>query len=102
MWTIKIHHLVIEEDLRKLDEPVRRKIIRTIRKKLSAAPAQYGEPLRGEFRKYWKLRIEDYRVIYRIIEDEILVLVVKVGIRKNEQVYREFLFRMKKVTNKWK
>jgi len=96
MWTIKIHRLVIDEDLRKLDEPVRRKIIRTIRKKLSAAPAQYGEPLRGEFKNYWKLRIEDYRVIYRIIEKEILVLVVKIGIRKDEQVYKEFFFRMKK------
>jgi len=34
----------------------------------------------------WRLRVRDYRVIYRILDDRLIVTVVKIGDRKN--VYR--------------
>ena len=32
---------------------------------------------------YWRIRVGDYRVIYRIEEDRLLVLVVRIGHRKD-------------------
>lgn len=97
MWKVKIHKEVLENDFRKIDFPKRLQILKAIRKKLTQDPKGYGEPLRGEFKGYWKLRVEDFRVIYRIYEDKILVLVIKVGIRRDAEVYRELLSRIKKI-----
>jgi mRNA-degrading endonuclease RelE of RelBE toxin-antitoxin system len=46
---------------------------------------------------YWKLKISDYRVIYKIEKKEIKILVLKVGIRRDEEVYKEMLKRLKKL-----
>jgi mRNA interferase RelE/StbE len=97
MWAVKIHRLVIEEDLRKIAHSSRKKILQSIKKKLGAEPLKYGEQLRGELKKYRKLRVGDYRVIYRTIQGRLLVLVIKAGIRRDEQVYREVLSRIKKL-----
>lgn len=97
MWQIKIHQLVLETDFKAIPPPQQKVILKTIQKKLSIDPQNYGKPLRGEFSGYWRLRVEDYRVIYRILKGEILVLVVKVGIRKDDRVYQEFFSRLKKL-----
>jgi mRNA-degrading endonuclease RelE of RelBE toxin-antitoxin system len=46
---------------------------------------------------YWKLKISDYRVIYKIEKKEIKILVLKAGIRRDEEVYKEMLKRLKKL-----
>ncbi|MCK4244589.1 MAG: type II toxin-antitoxin system RelE/ParE family toxin [Candidatus Omnitrophica bacterium] len=97
MWHVKIHRLVIEEDFKKIDFSEQLYILRTIRKKLSLDPESYGKPLRGEFKGYWRLSVGDFRVIYRIIKNKILVLVIKIGIRRDARVYEELFFRLKKL-----
>ncbi len=97
MWNVQIHPLVLSEDLRRLDPSVQRQIVRTLRKRLSADPKAYGEPLRGELAGLWKLRAGDYRVIYRMVEQRVEVLVLKIGIRRDFQVYREMLHRLKRL-----
>jgi mRNA-degrading endonuclease RelE of RelBE toxin-antitoxin system len=39
----------------------------------------------------------DYRVIYLVEKQEVKVLVLKVGLRRDDEVYREMLLRMKKI-----
>ena len=97
MWQIRIHQLVLESDFKTISLPQQKTILKTIEKKLSIDPQNYGKSLRGEFSGYWRLRVEDYRVIYRIVKEEILVLVVKIGIRKDDRVYQEFFSRLKKL-----
>ena len=97
MWQIKIHQLVLEADFKTISPAQQKIILKAIEKKLSLDPQNYGKPLRGEFSGYWRLRVEDYRVIYRVVKEEILVLVVKVGIRKDDRVYQEFFSRLKKL-----
>ena len=97
MWQIKIHRLVIEEDFKRIDSSRQSYILRTIRKKLSLNPEVYGKPLRGEFKGYWRLSVGDFRVVYRIIKNKILVLVIKVGIRRDAKVYEELFFRLRKL-----
>ena len=97
MWRIKIHRLVLEEDFKKISPHDQRHILNTIQKKLTLDPAAYGNPLSGGFAGYWRLRIEDYRVIYKILKEEIVVLVIKVGIRRDDSVYQELFARLKKI-----
>ena len=97
MWQIKIHRLVVNEDLKRIDKSDRLNIIKTIYKKLSIAPEKYGSPLRNELKGYWKLKVSEYRIIYRIENNIIRVLVLKLGIRKKKEVYKEMLLRMRKL-----
>ncbi len=97
MWKIKIHSLVIEEDFKKINKKTRAIILKTVYKKLSVAPEKYGSPLRNPLKGYWKLKISHYRVIYRIEKNTIKVLVLKVGMRRDAEVYKEMLQRIKKI-----
>lgn len=97
MWKVRIHKEVLKKDFKKIDPHERLKILKAIQKKLTKDPRAYGEPLKGEFKGYWKLRVEDFRIIYRIIESQILVLVIKVRIRREAQVYKELLTRLRKL-----
>ena len=95
MWQIKIHRLVLEEDFKKIPPVDQKQILRAIQKKISVTPEACGKPLHGEFSGYWRLRVGDYRVVYKIVKDEVLVYVIKVGIRRDDRVYRELLSRLK-------
>lgn len=97
MWTVRLHRLVLEEDLPDLDPSVQKRIVRAIEKKLTVNPRQYGEPLRGELFGYWKLRVDDYRVVYRMKENALEVFVIQVGIRRDFEVYEAVLKRLKKL-----
>ena len=97
MWQIKIHQLVLADDLKNIPVFEQKRILTTIQKKLGLDPKNYGKPLSGEFSGYWRLRVEDYRVIYRIVEEKILVLVIKIGIRRDDRVYQELFSRIKKL-----
>ncbi|MBI5872564.1 MAG: type II toxin-antitoxin system RelE/ParE family toxin [Candidatus Omnitrophica bacterium] len=100
VWTVKIHKLVLSEDFKLISPENQRFILQHIRKKLTIDPLLYGKPLIGELKGYWRLRVGDFRVIYKINRKNIEVLVVKVGIRRNEEVYRSFFHRMKKLREK--
>lgn len=97
MWQISLHRLVLEEDFKSIDKHTRKIILKLVFKKLSQDPENYGSPLSGSFKGYWKLRAGDYRVIYRIVKEKILVLVIKVGIRRDEKVYKDLINRLNKL-----
>jgi hypothetical protein len=46
MWQVKIHSLVLEEDFRKINHHDQALILKTIYKKLSLSPQEYGEKLK--------------------------------------------------------
>jgi len=94
MWEVKIHRLVLEEDFKNIDNAGRKIILKSIRKKLSSEPLKFGAPLRGGFSGYRKLRAGDYRIIYRTKDEELLVLVVKGGKRRDAEVYRQLVNRI--------
>lgn len=49
-------------------------------------PTDIGDALTGTFRGYWKYRVGDYRVIVKIMDEELVVLVIRIGHRR--EVYR--------------
>lgn len=96
MWQIFIHPLVFKEDFKKIDSSACRQILKAIRKKLTKDPKAYGKALSGDLRDYWRLRVGDYRVIYAIEEKHIFVKIIKVGIRRDAEVYEAMLQRISK------
>lgn len=85
---------VVEKDFTKLDGFNRQRIIKEVRKKLSVAPNQFGKPLRGKLKGYRRLRVGDYRVIYRVDREEAIILVVMVIHRRSK--YRDVERRISK------
>lgn len=95
MYNVFIDELVFEEDFQKIDRPDQQNILKAIRKKLTTKPESFGEPLKGNLKGLWKLRIGQYRVIYEIRKDKVLVYVAKVGFRRDDEVYKEVLKRLR-------
>jgi mRNA interferase RelE/StbE len=88
-WTVELAPAALKE-LRKLDRQVARRILTFLRERLAVIddPRSIGEALRGDtFGDYWKYRLGDYRIVCRIIDRRILILVLRVGHRRD--VYRD-------------
>jgi mRNA interferase RelE/StbE len=77
------YDIAIEEKLREFSKPIREMIRKAIEKKLTVDPISFGKPLRYSLKGYRRLRIGDYRVIYKIIEDKVLVFIVDIDHRKD-------------------
>ena len=75
-----IYHDEALRELEKLGRGQQSRIIRAIEERLSRAPEMYGKPLRFSLKGLWALRAGDYRVIYCIEKEEIIVL--RVGHRR--------------------
>ena len=73
--------------LRKLDRPTEQRI-RAFVDSLPELPnpRARGEALKGPFAEFWRYRVGDYRLICRIQDDLLVVLVVKIAHRS--EVYR--------------
>ena len=67
--------------LRKLDLPVARRIQAAIALLAEDPRPPASRPLRG--RPAWRVRVGDYRVIYAIEDDVLLVVVVTLGHRRD-------------------
>ncbi|MBL8675973.1 MAG: type II toxin-antitoxin system RelE/ParE family toxin [Alphaproteobacteria bacterium] len=72
------------KELRKLDHPVQKEILKYLRTRIveSKNPRLFGQNLSGNKTGLWRYRVEDYRLICRIEDDILVVLVVGVGHRK--------------------
>jgi mRNA interferase RelE/StbE len=70
------HPDVKKIDLPKLDERSKTMIKRAIEERLSERPELFGRPLRGSLKGYWKLRVGNYRIVFKLAESKILVLAI--------------------------
>lgn len=95
MYKIIYHRFVFEKDFKKISKYDADCIARAIHNKLTTAPDKFGEHLHGKLKGYFKLRVDDYRVVYKIKENEVAVLVFKIGQRKDDIVYEEAIKRLK-------
>lgn len=69
-----------------MDVGVRKRIQSSIEERLAENPAEFGKPLRYSAKGLWSLRVGDWRVVYQILGEKILVL--RIGHRK--EVYSIF------------
>jgi mRNA interferase RelE/StbE len=82
-FELRYHPDVKSNDIPLLDAKMRIRIKNAIETRLSTAPHQYGEPLRKTLHGYWKLRVGDYRVVFKIADNEVRIL----GIIHRKKVY---------------
>lgn len=88
-FELRYHPDVKSIDVPLINTRLRNRIKKAIESRLITAPHQYGEPLRKTLKGYWKLRIGDYRVVFKIVKSEVRVL----GIIHRKNVYEKILKR---------
>ena len=86
-WTIR-YLKSARKEAQKIDSKARERIREYLEQRVAGLedPRQLGEPLKGQFASLWRYRIGDYRVICELRDHELVVLVVRLGHRK--EVYR--------------
>jgi mRNA interferase RelE/StbE len=73
------------KDLRKLDKPIQLPLIGFLRNRIAplANPRDLGEALSGQrLGTYWKYRVGDWRIVCDILDQRIVVRVLRVGNRR--------------------
>ena len=86
-WTIEFVPAAAKE-LKKLGRVEAGRIIATLETRIASLddPRTLGSALTGDLGGLWRWRIGDYRVVARIVDERITILVVRVGHRR--EVYR--------------
>lgn len=72
------------KELRKLDKQLQQDILRYLRERIAVKedPRRFGKPLSYDKHGLWRYRVKNARIICRLEDDELIVLIVKVGYRK--------------------
>lgn len=67
-----------EKQLNQLDNSIKLKIMRYIKQNLSNTdnPKKFGKALRYNLKGFWRYRVENYRIIAKIKENELVILIV--------------------------
>jgi mRNA interferase RelE/StbE len=82
MTSFEIEYLpkVVKNDIPRLSHADKLTIKKHIENKLTSAPQVFGKPLRHTLKGIWSLRVNDYRVIYQILKNKVIIL--KIGHRR--------------------
>ena len=70
------YHPAVKNDINLLDNKQKSRIKSAIEKRLLDEPHKYGVQLRKTLKGYWKLRIGDYRVVFKIQSNFIIILAI--------------------------
>jgi mRNA interferase RelE/StbE len=76
------------KQLAKLDRTEARRILRFLRERIETAddPRRLGKPLKDQASPFWRYRVGNYRLICELKDDVMVVLVIRIGHRRD--VYR--------------
>jgi addiction module RelE/StbE family toxin len=84
---VKYQICYIEEVVRKhipnLSSSMRKTIMHAIESRLMLDPIRFGKPLQYSLKGHRRLRVGDYRIVYRIEEDAPTVIVIAIKHRKD-------------------
>jgi len=85
-YSVKLSDNAIKS-MKKLDEHTRKMIMAWIEKNLDGCdnPRAYGKALTGTFREYWRYRVGKYRLMAKIKDDVVEIVIANVGHR--DKVY---------------
>jgi len=73
------------KSLRKIDKEQQKLIVSWIEKNLvdTEDPKTIGKPLKGTLNEFWRYRVGNYRILAEINDNELKIIVVNVGHRKD-------------------
>lgn len=74
-----------DKQLSKMDATQQRIIVNWIAKNLEGTdnPRVFGKSLKGNLNDYWRYRVGNYRIIAEINDDEIKILIIEIGHRRD-------------------
>lgn len=83
-WTIKLSQKTAKV-IQKLDSETKQKIQHFINEILPNLdnPRQIGKALQGNLKGLWRYRVNNYRLIVQIKDNELIILIVEIGHRKD-------------------
>jgi len=87
-WAVELSEEA-DRELSKLDSQPRQRILKFLQQRIAKLdnPRRIGQALQGtRFGEFWRYRVGDYRVICKIEDDRLIVLVLRVGHRR--EIYR--------------
>ena len=90
-FTVRYHPDVKNDDLPLINPRMRKRIRKAIETRLTTAPQDYGIPLRKNLGGHWKLRVGDYRVVFKVEGEIVYVL----AIRHRKNIYEDVPTRIK-------
>jgi mRNA interferase RelE/StbE len=90
-YNLFYHPDVDKADLPMIDEKNKTMIKRAIEERLATNPEVYGKPLQRTLKGYWKLRVGEYRVVFKIFGNDIRIF----GIIHRRRVYEIIGRRLK-------
>ena len=73
-----------KKSLEKLDRNIQKRILEFLFDlETLENPRVKGKSLKGELKEYWRYRVGDYRILSKIIDNELIILVIDIGHRKD-------------------
>ena len=90
MHYIVRYHPLVRKDLSTINTTIKARIKNAIERRLMVDPIKYGDPLRKTLKGYRKLRVGDYRIVYKIEGEYISIL----GIRHRKEIYKKAELRI--------
>jgi mRNA interferase RelE/StbE len=87
-WGIELSPAA-DRQIAKLDRPQAERILKFLSSRLANLenPRSIGQALQGQrFGEFWKYRVGDYRLICKIEDERVVVLVLQIGHRR--EIYR--------------
>ena len=87
-WTVELSEGAVRE-LDKLDPQHARRILKFLDDRVAGSndPRMTGQALQGaKLGEFWKYRVGDYRLICKIVDERLIVLVLRIGHRR--EIYR--------------
>ena len=76
MTFVLLYHHLIAEDVARFNKDVRLRLAKTVQARLTTHPESYGKALSGNLAGYWTLRTGDYRIVYKIVRQEVWIYAV--------------------------
>ncbi|GHM58546.1 MAG: toxin RelG [Candidatus Mesenet longicola] len=80
-YRIKFLKHVTERDLPALPVTIELRVKKAIDERLTIDPINLGEPLHYSFKGHRRLRVGDYRILYRVDKLEHTVIITEIGHR---------------------
>lgn len=84
MYTLVLSEKALKQ-LKKIDKSSAKLIISWLEKNIDncSNPRIHGKSLKGNLAEYWRYRVGDYRIICSIEDDELVVIAIAIGHRKD-------------------
>ena len=82
-YVVKYAKQVLDDDIPSLPKSLKPILKRAIEERVARNPLHYGKPLRYSWKGHRRIRVSDYRIVYRVDEEIKTVYIVAIMHRKD-------------------